>query len=95
MSDAAPQTSTRRYVCTVCGFPELTLPPTSDVDGGSFEICPCCYFQPGFDDEDRGITHEQARDAWIADGMPWRSQQAPPENWNPSLQWEAFRQSRQ
>jgi hypothetical protein len=75
------------YPCPVCGWPELNEPPRSPEGAASFEICPCCGFQFGYDDDARGQTYEQARIRWITSGTPWWSNSRPaPENWNASRQ---------
>jgi predicted RNA-binding Zn-ribbon protein involved in translation (DUF1610 family) len=80
-----------RYLCPVCGFDLLTEPPRSPVTGGgSYEICPSCGFEFGVTDDDAGYSYEQWRDAWIRDGMPWRSAgiSEPPSGWDPRRQLE-------
>jgi hypothetical protein len=75
------------HTCPVCGWPELAEPPRSPTGSASYEICPCCGFEFGFDDDARGETYDQARARWIADGQRWWSTSRPaPENWNPSHQ---------
>ena len=75
------------YTCPVCGWPELSEPPYDEFGSASFEICPCCGVEFGYDDEVKGETHQQARARWIADGMKWWSTSRPaPEGWNASLQ---------
>lgn len=74
------------HTCIVCGYPHLTEAPRLKGGGGSFEICPCCGFQFGVDDDDRGITHAAARAAWVKHGMKWHSRNAPPAGWNPKVQ---------
>lgn len=41
------------YLCPVCGFPNFLRNPTYDEKQGLIgtTICPCCLFEPGFDDE--------------------------------------------
>jgi hypothetical protein len=40
-----------KNTCLVCGFNDLYEPPY-DIEGiPSDEICPCCGFQYGFDDD--------------------------------------------
>ena len=76
-----------KHVCPVCGWPELSEPPRSESGGASFEICPSCGFEFGFDDDDRGITPDEARARWIAAGMNWWSQSRPaPAGWDPARQ---------
>ena len=73
-------------MCPVCGYPELYEPAYSG-RLGSLEYCQCCGFQFGVTDDDRGITHEEWRAAWIKNGMVWDSESIhPPANWNPEQQ---------
>jgi hypothetical protein len=76
------------FTCPVCGYPELTELPRTEATGGSYEICPSCGFEFGYSDEARGFSYEQWREAWIAQGTPWRggSSIPRPKNWNPSEQ---------
>ena len=76
-----------KHTCPVCGWPELHEPPRSKSGGASFEICPCCGFEFGFDDDDQHLTYEQARARWIAGGMQWWSPSRPaPASWNAAQQ---------
>ena len=71
------------HTCPVCSFPGLNEPARSKkAGGGSFEICPCCGFQHGVDDDDKGITYSQARTAWTKGGAKWFSKsQKQPQGW--------------
>ena len=72
-----------KHTCPVCGWPELQEPPRGETGAASFELCPCCGFEFGFDDDDRGLTYEQARARWVAGGMQWWSSSRPaPAGWN-------------
>ena len=75
------------YVCPVCGWPELMDPPHSESNGPSFEICPCCGFQFGYDDDDQGFTYAAWRERWIQNGMTWWSNGRPA-----SPAWDARQQ---
>jgi hypothetical protein len=71
------------HPCPVCGYPKLSEPPRSPSGGGSYEICPSCGFQFGVDDDDRGQTYEQARQAWVGAGSLWSSKGIPaPKGWS-------------
>jgi hypothetical protein len=73
------------YVCPVCGYDQLDESPyiNNDVTTGSFEICSCCGFQFGVDDLDKGISHQEYREEWIAGGAIWFSRStSKPINWN-------------
>src|SRR5437660_2364113 len=79
----APQ----RYQCPVCGYPDLPEPPYTAESGASYDICPSCGFEFGYDDEARGVTFEEWRAKWVAGGMKWSSRglSAPP-GWDPAAQ---------
>lgn len=67
------------FQCPICGYNRLKEPPED------FSICPCCGTEFGFDDFE--VSHDQLRDRWIANGMPWFSRYTlPPINWNPVTQ---------
>jgi hypothetical protein len=70
-------------VCPVCGYDQLTEPAyfENNIDIPSYEICACCGFQFGFD-EQYG-THEDYRIKWIDSGCEWYSKVfTKPDNWN-------------
>lgn len=70
------------FVCTVCGYDKLDEPPYDDKNRGNFDICPCCGFQFGVDDDDKGYTFKAYRDSWIGKGAKWFQPDLKPENWN-------------
>ena len=76
------------YTCPVCGYAGLSEPPRTASGGGSYEICPSCWFEFGVSDEDRGYSYPAWRQEWIEAGMPWRSAEIepPPDGWNPEEQ---------
>lgn len=76
------------YVCPVCGWPELDEPAYDQYGSSSFDICPCCGTQFGYQDARR--THADLRAEWIAGGMPWSSRAVPePDGWESSSQLRA------
>ena len=76
-----------KHICPVCGWPELHDPPRNTEGGASFEICPSCGFEFGFDDDAQGLTYEAARAEWIEGGMQWWSASRPcPEGWSAAAQ---------
>ncbi|MBM0065910.1 hypothetical protein [Alkalicoccobacillus gibsonii] len=67
------------YRCPVCGYPGLDEPPYDTFGCSSFDICSCCGFQFGVDDDDHDENNEPIiyskeelythyRNAWIASG---------------------------
>lgn len=72
------------YQCPVCGYKGLFRPPyfqRGDFLDASFEVCASCDFEYGVTDYDRGFSHEQYRDRWVANGMKW-CYGDPPEGWD-------------
>jgi hypothetical protein len=69
------------YTCPVCGFNKLEESPY-DNGSASFEICSCCGFQFGFDDDDQGYSFESYREDWIKRGFPFFSSHKKPPIWN-------------
>src|SRR5262245_31580188 len=68
-----------KFLCPVCGYPELALPPTD------FTICPSCGTE--FGNDDFTVSVETLRTRWLTAGAPWWSEyDAKPSNWNPWLQ---------
>lgn len=74
------------YICKVCNYDGLFEPPYDEEDIPSDEICPCCGFHYGYDD-DRGeesLLEWKAR--WISEGCPWFSKsRKAPKNWKPNI----------
>ncbi|MET3755548.1 RNA polymerase subunit RPABC4/transcription elongation factor Spt4 [Rhizobium binae] len=68
--------------CPVCGYPDLDEPPYDEWGDPTFNICPCCGTEFGYDDA--SAAHSQLRDDWIRNGMVWWSTYVrPPSRWNP------------
>lgn len=80
------------HTCAVCGWPWLDERQRSSGAGGSYEICVCCGFQPGYTDDDRGFSVEGWRRRWIGSGMLFRSadDELPPPGWDPAAQLEVL-----
>lgn len=80
-----------QHLCPVCGFRGLSEAPRTRSGGGSYEICPCCGFQFGVDDDDRGVSHVTHRSLWQKGGFKWGSKnRQPPEDWDPRMQLETM-----
>ena len=71
-------TPATRFTCPVCYWPDLTTEPLDM----SYNICPCCGTEFGYDDFT--LTHAQLRERWIDGGCVfWSSDQdRKPVNWN-------------
>jgi hypothetical protein len=74
--------------CPVCGYDDLEEPAFDDVGAPSFEICPSCGTEFGYDDATR--SHKSLRDEWIAKGMPWWADDKPPPGWDPMQQLQSL-----
>ncbi|MBU5351929.1 hypothetical protein KQI74_06535 [Paenibacillus barcinonensis] len=79
-----------KKICLVCNYQDLHEAPYDHRGVPSDEICPCCGFQYGFDD-DGFCNHEESyrlwRKVWINNGCNWFSEgRIPPEKWNAKSQ---------
>lgn len=89
-------------LCPSCGLPGYFSAAAWDDHGRGVignGICPCCFYEPGFDDDPSASADAQPtvrasvlhyRKKWIARGMPWRGNDdyrlTKPANWNPAEQ---------
>jgi hypothetical protein len=75
--------------CPACGF-QLDFKPWEETSA-SFEICPSCGIQFGYDDagpDDRRTYYDQWRHNWQAGGSKWWSKRPCPSNFDASRQIE-------
>lgn len=68
-------------------WPRDVKPPYSVHFGpASYDVCACCGFEFGFDDEPGGdvtpITIDKYLDDWIRRGCAWFTSSSRPDNWN-------------
>jgi hypothetical protein len=93
-------------LCPACGLPGYFTAEAWDADGKGVigtGICPCCFYEPGFDDDPAASAEAQPtvrasilhyRAKWIAMGMPWRGNDdywlTKPAHWNPTAQLDAL-----
>ncbi|WP_018887189.1 hypothetical protein [Paenibacillus massiliensis] len=78
-----------KYVCLVCGYDELDYPQWDANGFPTYEICNCCGFESGFDDDakDNPESIEDYRTRWINEGAKWFSSSNPkPLDWNLEVQ---------
>jgi hypothetical protein len=74
----------------VCGYPGLDESPY-DYANPTYEICPCCGIEFGYEDsaptpEEWPARCKELRDKWIKDGANWWAAVAgeePPDGWDP------------
>lgn len=73
--------SAGRLLCPACGFPEFSGEPAYDERGGlgGVAICPCCFWEPGFDDNMHASA--AATDSVLASLRVYRS------SWDGKPQW--------
>lgn len=81
-----------RYLCPVCGYPELDEPAWTD-GVGSDDICPSCGTHFGYRDmaggdaAERQRVHRRLRQEWKDKGCPWFDPgRPPPSEWDPISQ---------
>jgi hypothetical protein len=67
------------YFCPVCGFDGLKEVPYDEHGAPSYEICPCCGFEFGFEEQgDRA----RFREDWLRKGAPWFCPDLKPAGWD-------------
>jgi transcription elongation factor Elf1 len=71
-----------KYFCPVCGYPELNEIPYDDLGNPSYEICSCCGYEFGFDDNSKNINFDTYRKKWINEGAKWFIPEKKPLEWN-------------
>jgi hypothetical protein len=79
--------SSDKYHCRVCGFWDVEMPWGEDGKTPSFEYCPCCGVQHGYQDTTaKGAC--RFRSEWIAGGGVWSVPKVKPNGWNLTEQLE-------
>jgi len=75
-----------KYLCHVCGYPDLDEPPYDPVTGSaSFDICPCCGCEFGYSDPKPASNKPFLRE-WIRFGTPWHEPGSKPLHWDAKQQ---------
>lgn len=79
--------SNQTYVCPVCRYPDLDEPAYDSFGCASYNICPCCGTEFGYDDST--TAHSDLRRKWVSEGMQWWSKhRLEPNDWDPVWQLE-------
>lgn len=76
------------YTCPVCGFDKLQEIPFDKKNNPSYEICPCCGFEFGFEGDNSKHTFNQYREQWLEEGAKWFREDAKPKDWTLKKQLE-------
>lgn len=71
--------------CRVCGLRFDDPPWGLDGQSPSFDICPCCGVEFGYEDCNHAAIRGY-RDEWIRDGMNWNYKKSRPEFWDVTAQ---------
>lgn len=66
--------------CRVCGYLAETPPWGEDGKSPTYEICPCCGVEYGYEDSTI-IAAKNYRQDWIASGAKWNDVNEKPANW--------------
>lgn len=69
------------YRCRVCGMPQDEPPWGEDGRTPSFDICPCCGAEFGYEDCTPAAIRRY-RGEWVAAGMKWFEPKQKPQTWN-------------
>lgn len=71
---------TVKYNCRVCGLKQLEPPWGEDGLTPTFEICPCCGVEFGYEDNNV-LSTRKFRKEWVANGKKWFSLNEKPPDW--------------
>jgi hypothetical protein len=69
------------YYCRICGLRQINPPWGDDNKSPSFEICPCCNVEFGYEDCNLD-TIRSFRTRWMQDGALWSDLKTKPLNWS-------------
>jgi hypothetical protein len=69
------------FICTICGYPNLDESPRDETGAPSFEICPSCGGEFGYNDA-TPEAEENYRRNWIQNGAQWLDSSLKPTDWN-------------
>jgi hypothetical protein len=67
--------------CRVCGFEMIEPPWGEDGCSPSWDICPCCGTEFGYEDCNLESVRK-IREKWIVAGKKWFDLKKRPEKWN-------------
>lgn len=73
------------FICNICGYPELKRPPRDKTGTSTFDICPCCGGEFGYNDATPS-AEDTYRKNWIQHGAGWFEPGLKPDKWNLSDQ---------
>lgn len=74
-----------QLLCPVCGFADFSRVPAYSSEGGMIgtTICPCCFWEPGYDD--CALASRQAKASILASVKDYRAK------WVKTKQWQGKR----
>lgn len=62
--------------CRICGYLPPEPPWGINGDAPTFEICPCCGVEWGYEDVSQ-TSADRFRQRWLAGGAPWQDKRTP------------------
>lgn len=66
------------YLCRVCGVPQDEPPWGDDGNSPSFNICPCCGCEFGYEDATPKAIQIH-REKWLSTGAKWQEPKQKPD----------------
>jgi hypothetical protein len=81
------------HKCRVCGldFGDSYFPWGEDGESASFDICPCCGCEFGYEDVIPTAARNH-RQRWLAGGAQWRKPKERPIGWSAERQLQQIAQ---
>jgi hypothetical protein len=71
-----------KHCCRICGLYHIDLPWGEDGITPTFNICPCCGVEFGYEDDTDREGAINIRKAWLAHGAKWLNEKRRPPDWN-------------
>ncbi len=71
----------QKFICNICGYPDLDEPPYDETGAPSFEICPCCGGEFGYHDATPEAKENYRKD-WVQNGARWFTPDLKPAIWS-------------
>lgn len=85
MTKHRPEIPDEALCCRVCGYRMDDPPWGSDGRTPTFEMCPCCGVEFGYQDHTAGSVRLY-REGWMKSACKWDLERGRPKNWDLSQQ---------
>ena len=71
----------QKFICNICGYPNLDRPSRDETGAPSFDICQCCGGEFGYNDASQEAEVNYRRN-WVLNGAHWFDPSLEPMGWS-------------